>query len=124
MPRASWTLTAARSSRTADIQALGDKSAKELEKVFDVVVRLSGIDEDMDDEIGKAKDAMVEDPTSRLKYYVAHELHMPVAEMLSRMTWQEFINWCGYFAKRNEDQELADSTAGVASQVSSQRRGK
>ena len=49
---------------------------------------------------------------------------MPVAEMLSRMTWQEFVGWCGYFAWRNAEQEKADSTAGVASQVSSQRRGK
>ena len=49
---------------TADIQALGDKSAKEIEKIFDVIVRLSGIDADMDDEIGEATDEMKLDPTS------------------------------------------------------------
>ena len=40
----------------ADVEVLGSKSARALENVFDVIVRLSGLDEDDEQE------SMVEDP--------------------------------------------------------------
>ena len=38
-------------------------------------------------------------------YFVALELRMPVAELMSRLTWAEFSGWLAFFGWRAEQAE-------------------
>lgn len=42
-----------------------------------------------------------------MEFYVAEKLHMTVADLRDRMSSREFTEWCVYFARRAQRQELA-----------------